>query len=926
MIKQFFRVCQILLVLALTPGVCRAETKFAAGRVYDSFTRELLKGVQIDVLSKGDSSLISTVFTDEPGFSFNMPSNISIDIPQEGAILYLRKDGYYPKFYTTPRVGSSEWGIELQPIMLDRVPFYKPKELDELTVTASRVKMVVRGDTITYNADAFTLPQGSMLDGLIDQLPGAELKSDGKIFVNGKFVDELLVNGDNLFKGDPKITLENLPAYMVSNISVYHRNEMMERKPLDQLPLVMDVKLKKQYQTGWIANAEAGYGTADRFVGRLFALMFTRDSRLSVVGNFNNTNDDRKPGQTDNWNPNWQSAGRATIASGGLDYLWNSRMRNWKVEANILAEHKKSLIESTGNSERYLVGGNISGFSRSTQRGRQWQITSDNRVTFHVPRLWVYLKPSVRYVRLKSRTASESSDEDASGTLMNSLTESEGVYQRQWTAGTDLDGRWSLPASSRNLTFSVGIKWDNSRYETSISRTLRFPQEPQRDEESLPQQFMPERKFGTNVSIGCDLVNYKNRFINGSITAKYFFSHDRIHSTRDYFLRQPSSADALPSAAEAMRHAILVPSKSYDYTIRDDRHTLRLSTINFLPHLKGQRYQPNISLAVNFKYVPGNIRYRRADREYYAQRRDWYAEPEISVGIDDAFSFSYKYNASLPDWLYLLDVADDANPLFIYLGNPDIKKSRVHELWLYVYRLFPRGPQLEVTYRKYENLIAQSASYNMLNGITTYKPVNINGNWDITGNLRYNRSFGASRKWRVESVTRAMFQNSVDMNDLAESTVRNLSLSENLKLTCRITDGMELTANGNAEWRKTTSPMPDFNPLSVLDFDYGFIYRASKLPWNMSFTTDLMMHSRRGYSDARLNTNDLVWNARLSKSILRGNLIFALDGFDILGNLSNVRLIMNSQGRIETHYNSLPRYAMLHVIYRLNFKPKSGSN
>ncbi|MBD5364773.1 MAG: outer membrane beta-barrel protein, partial [Bacteroides sp.] len=142
------------------------------------------------------------------------------------------------------------------------------------------------------------------------------------------------------------------------------------------------------------------------------------------------------------------------------------------------------------------------------------------------------------------------------------------------------------------------------------------------------------------------------------------------------------------------------------------------------------------------------------------------------------------------------------------------------------------------------------------------------------------------------------------------------------KLTYKIMDGMEITANGNAEWRKVTSPMEGFNPISAVDFDYGIVFRAAKLPWNISVTTDLMMHSRRGYSDSRLNTNDLVWNARVAKSILQGNLTFALDGFDILGQLSNVRLTMNSQGRTEARYNTLPRYAMLHVIYRLNIQPK----
>jgi len=71
-----------------------------------------------------------------------------------------------------------------------------------------------------------------------------------------------------------------------------------------------------------------------------------------------------------------------------------------------------------------------------------------------------------------------------------------------------------------------------------------------------------------------------------------------------------------------------------------------------------------------------------------------------------------------------------------------------------------------------------------------------------------------------------------------------------------------------------------------------------------------------------MNTNELVWNARLAKRYLHGNLVFMVDGFDILGNLSNVRRVLNGQGRTESYYNVIPRYVMLHAVYRLNIQPK----
>lgn len=69
-----------------------------------------------------------------------------------------------------------------------------------------------------------------------------------------------------------------------------------------------------------------------------------------------------------------------------------------------------------------------------------------------------------------------------------------------------------------------------------------------------------------------------------------------------------------------------------------------------------------------------------------------------------------------------------------------------------------------------------------------------------------------------------------------------------------------------------------------------------------------------------MNTNELVWNARLTKSMMHGNMQIHLDALDILGNLSNVRRTINAQGRTETFYNVIPSYAMLHVAWRLNKK------
>ena len=120
---------------------------------------------------------------------------------------------------------------------------------------------------------------------------------------------------------------------------------------------------------------------------------------------------------------------------------------------------------------------------------------------------------------------------------------------------------------------------------------------------------------------------------------------------------------------------------------------------------------------------------------------------------------------------------------------------------------------------------------------------------------------------------------------------------------------------------RSDSEREGFVASTLWDYNYG-VTALIQLPLKLQLSSDLTIYSRRGYGDYGLNTNDLVWNARLSYKLLKPNLTFAVDGFDLLGNLHNTALTMNSQGKIETYHNALPRYVMCHVICRFAKQPK----
>ena len=104
-------------------------------------------------------------------------------------------------------------------------PLPRIHTLGEAKVQSSRIKLYHKGDTLVFDADAFNLAEGSMLEALINELPGVELKRNGEIFVNGRKVDELFLNGKDFFRGNRLVLLENLPSFMVKDIKVYERDD-----------------------------------------------------------------------------------------------------------------------------------------------------------------------------------------------------------------------------------------------------------------------------------------------------------------------------------------------------------------------------------------------------------------------------------------------------------------------------------------------------------------------------------------------------------------------------------------------------------------------------------------------------------------------------------------------------------------------------
>lgn len=183
---------------------------------------------------------------------------------------------------------------------------FKDVNLNEVTVKATRIQMVSKGDTLIYDASAFAMADGSLLRDLINNLPGAEIRDGDQIYVQGKKVDKLTLNGKNFFQGRTNVLLDNLPYYTVKNINVYDKEKSQQEKlwtHSNKKDYVMDVNLKKKFVQSNIFNGEVGLGSHDRKLARLFSMFLSPKTNVALFGNANNINEESKPKKNGSWSP-----------------------------------------------------------------------------------------------------------------------------------------------------------------------------------------------------------------------------------------------------------------------------------------------------------------------------------------------------------------------------------------------------------------------------------------------------------------------------------------------------------------------------------------------------------------------------------------------------------------------------------------------
>ena len=306
----------------------------------------------------------------------------------------------------------------------------------------------------------------------------------------------------------------------------------------------------------------------------------------------------------------------------------------------------------------------------------------------------------------------------------------------------------------------------------------------------------------------------------------------------------------------------------------------------------------------------------------------------ITPTLDFRYNFSkvsrlrvnYRGTTAQPSMTDLLDITDDSDPLNITKGNPGLKPSFTNTLRA-EYNNYIAKHQMaimsSVNYSNTRNSIGHRVSYDERTGGRTTMPVNINGNWNASAMLIFNMAIDTTGYWNINTFTNVDYQNSVGYVSMQRdassqrNTTRATGVGERLGLSYR-NSWLEVEADGSFDYQHARNSIQTASNLDTWRFAYGATVYITA-PWGTSLTTDLHQNSRRGFADNSMNTNELIWNAQLSHSFLKGRaLTVSLQMYDILKNQSNFSRTVSAMSRNDTQYNSINSYAMLHVVYRLN--------
>ena len=904
----------------------------------DSKTSEPISWASVYLIPEGDTTITHFALSDPKG------DVILEEVPVGKYEVNAEMIGYNPhkKVYSI----KYNWeGFDLGIIKMEENPEY----LEASTVSAVGNPIVVKQDTIEFNASSFRVGEGAMLEDLLKKMPGMEISEDGSVSVNGEKVNKITVGGKTFFFDDPTAALKNLPAKLVDKVKVIDKTkDEAEGSAIvkkDDKEKVMDVELKEEYTKGWFGNAKLGGGstltpeTDDKLIddrnllynGNAMVTGYTEKDQITFIGNAYNANEPGAalafiyyPDNADKSSFN-SIGGLSSTAQAGLNYN-TDRIKGMETTANVNYKNNgKVESKRTSRTSFQPEGSDILTESEYDADGKQDQVEGSFEIRSKSNEKYnLIIRPSIGYSRENVNTANRSVTSDDAG-QMNSSNSNTSSFSDQFRTNGYMNGSIKKLGKDKR-TFSFGGNWSFDQVDGNSRE--------------FSEMLMAKDKTIKDLSYRTDKQNYSVRgFIGYSEPlAERWVAQARVSS--------------MVSSRESIKDAKNADGTANDYysSFSDNRYLSEAGGLT----VQYSNDTSTVQFGVTVEAVQNEVKAKSMGIETLTGKGEWLVNwaPTIDYqyrkGTSNLF-LGYWGSANQPSATRLSPSIDISNPVQITAGNIYLKPDFTHSIYG-SFRTSSRETFAFLNLNLNAGMVTRSivtASWIDANGVRYSIPVN-SRKPQTNGSLyaSYNRPFGKERHFTFTASANARYTGnysyqatsrlegldlqSFDYNEFmkgfwgdqsgdifysgqsgfAESRTNSVNWGGSLKLKYSI-EKLDATVSASTSNRISKYSLDPSANINTWDNKVGLnmLYHPGK---GWEFDTDLNYIFYKGYSYG-FGAPEWNWDITMRKSIK--SVTLGLVVADILNQTRNLQRTVSAEYMEDVYSNILGRFFMFSVQF-----------
>lgn len=901
-----------------TVSLC-AQTGTITGKITDSVGKKNLALATVTIFRAKDTSIVTYRLSTETG-EFKVPG-LPLGLPLRLLVTYSGYDAFRKDFILTEKGPS----LHLGELILTNTT----KQLDEVIVVAERPPVVIKNDTIEFNASAFKTLPNALLEDLLKKFPGVTVDENGNIMVNGQKVNRLLVDGKRFFGDNPQMATRNLPSNMIDKVQVMDDKEQIDFNndgDMSKIGKVINITLKKAIQKAVFGRLFAGGGTDERYETGGILNTFRDTLQLSLLGFANNIN--RSSFSTKditqlggfarsgwgNINGSGNSSGQQGFTVDGFSLGGTGSGLNSANGLGLNLNHSPS--DKANFSFQYMYGTtrndleqtqNVQRFFEDTIVNARTQLTSISHARTHNLASSGGWKPdSLTNITLRLSYAHADNRSDAPSAVITDNNKTGPVNNGNGVLLTN----GSSDAYSEVLMFS-------RRSAKVKGRTLSFWQVFNHN--TNPLSTITENTSSYQYPVYSQLLLQQLRATNAPTTNGYLFVNYSTPLSPKLTLRLNPSFTYQKNEQDVATYGKHIATNAYDSLNTSlSRNMARELT----------RWQSSGTLSYRINKV--NLNAGAAWLQQWINNgftggaqnsNQYYSDILLSLSLNwKRLSIGFGQDVNPPGINYLLPTPDNSNPFYITYGNPGLKPAKQNSINFNgsfantkTNLNFYFSGRSSVT----SNAVIQSVELNS-NGIQLNKPINVNGLRNHFLDIGLSKQYRNSRQLIMTvtmgsnlNMTRAPLRFNGE-----DSRLTTLSIGGNIGMALNWKDLIEFNPKYSIGSNRSYYTSPAFTDRNIIQqiIQGEMILR---MPKRIVWETNIYYRRLNEVSPGIPNAS-IYWNAAVTLLMFqqdRGQL--RLGVYDILNSNTNVNRYYSSNAIIDNRTNVLQRYFMLTYTYNI---------